>query len=133
MAPPPPPSDSMTFTQGVLLSPSAVTDIWPVSSGITGNAVPSYDWYHQSTVAASGTFTNFYVLQDFAVTVPDFIITLYVNGVATALSVDQSTGSSGAADLTHSVHVDAGDFLTFVLESTGDTGSAILAIRFTED
>ena len=94
------------------LYPNIGNDNPYIGSGPTNSA-----W--ETPSGTSDTLANLRVELDAAVGDTE-IVTLWVNGAATSLSVTLSGTAQTAQDLTHTVHVSRGDRLTWVIYSSSD-------------
>jgi hypothetical protein len=84
-----------------------------------------------SPIAAGGTASNFRGHVGSAVGAGGIVLTLYLNGSATAISCSIPSGSSSCSDLTHTVAVSAGDVIAVQL--TNSTGTLLREVRWTTE
>lgn len=122
----------MIYSNAGIFSPALIGSVAPLSSnGQTAFGVATdVSWTTITTVP--GYFDSLSIMLDIAVTTPDFVATLYINGSGTPLYVDIPNGSTGASDYDHSIPTNPGDEVNLVLSNTGDTGTFTFSIRFTE-
>ena len=116
---------------------SATTNSW---SGSTGKsyALNAFNDGGQSglvlseatVMTAPGTFDLLTLAGDATVTSPNAVLTLYVNGVATLLSVSVGAGLTKAQDTTHVISVNAEDLVQFTNISGTDFTAAAMSVRF---
>lgn len=103
------------------------------------NSLGSANNTTRSIVQAPGTFKNLRIFLSLnTVSAGVLSATLYKNGVATALTIPLlSVGVGAFEDVSHSVHVVAGDFVEFVLDSTGGTSGlltfTVMQVEFLSD
>lgn len=108
-----------------------LNDYYPANAtSAIGNAAVGLTHGNVNIIPVSGTLKNLYIGLDVNAGATPNVVTVYVNGVASALTASIATGTAVAHDTTHAVAVSAGDTISLKFTGAADGGNTQVSLEF---